>query len=235
VAGLFGGALLVDLMGYDAALWLLAAVSLAALPLAKAGTARVIVTLDRARLTDGPAQARAFLVLGFVIGAVGSGLVMATLGAVLDTRLGNIGVLSAATLTGALLAVRFMLDSVAAPWLGSLTDTHGVRTTVAGFMTAGGIALILAANSADVIVVGGLVIVFFVAGTALQAGVAGVVSQFGSRSFAHYVTAVDFGAAAGPLLGWMALDYWAFESAGLLIGGCVYLAGAAFGALAIKR
>ena len=115
------------------------------------------------------------------------------------------------------------------------TSTLSNPVTVAGFMTAGGIALILAANSADVIVVGGLVIVFFVAGTALQAGVAGVVSQFGSRSFAHYVTAVDFGAAAGPLLGWMALDYWAFESAGLLIGGCVYLAGAAFGGLAIKR
>ena len=43
-------------------------------------------------------------------------------------------------------------------------------------------------------------------GTALQAGVTGAVSQLGSGHFRYYITAMDFGAACGPLLGWWLMD-----------------------------
>jgi hypothetical protein len=58
-----------------------------------------------------------FLVLGFCLGVVGPGFVMSTLGFLLQGRLETgewLGFASAATLTGAVLAVRFALDTLAA-------------------------------------------------------------------------------------------------------------------------
>ena len=226
VAGLFGGALLVDLLSFVPALWLLAAVSAVSVPLAAAsmsGGHRFVAHLPKTR---GPvAGPRAFLILALILGAVGPGFVMSTLGAVFGSHVerGSWGV-SAATLTGGLLALRFGLDSVAAPWLGGLTDRFGVRAMAAGFFAVGGLSLLLAARSEDALMIAMLVMVFFVCGTALQAGIAGTASRFGSAYFSRYVTAADLGSACGPLLGWVALDYWGQETAGLLIGGVLYLA-----------
>jgi hypothetical protein len=47
-----------------------------------------------------------------------------------------------------------------------------------------------------------LVVLFFGMTTVLQAGIGGAASTFGSGAYARYVTALDFGAAAGPLLAW---------------------------------
>jgi hypothetical protein len=135
---------------------------------------------------------------------------------------------SAATLTGGLLALRFGLDSVAAPWLGGLTDRFGVRAMAAGFFAVGGLSLMLASRSEDALMIAVLV----VCGTALQAGLAGTASRFGSAYFSRYVTAADLGSACGPLLGWVALDYWGQETAGLLIGGVLYLAATGLAGLA---
>jgi MFS family permease len=170
---------------------------------------------------------RSYLVMGFCIGVVGPGFVMSTLGVVLQTSLGERGetlMQSAATLTGALLAVRFVLDSAAAPFLGALTDRFGVHRAGSSFFLLGGLALLLAGTRPPLVVLGGLVVAFFVAGTALQAGIVGTVSRFGSRAYSHYVTAADIGSAAGPFLGWLALDVVGLPTVGLLMGGAVYLA-----------
>ena len=151
---------------------------------------------------------------------------MATLGAVLRTYAGETAVVSAATLTGALLAVRFALDSAAAPRLGSLTDRYGVRTTSVAFLALGGVALLVATFGGSGVVITLSVIAFFVSGTALSSGLGGIVSKLGAGPFARYVTAGDFGAAVGPLIGWAALGRWQMETAGLLIGGCTYLVAA---------
>jgi MFS family permease len=154
---------------------------------------------------------------------------MSTLGVVLQASLNESPqtlVPSAATLTGALLAVRFVLDSAAAPYLGALTDRFGVQRAGASFFLLGGAALLLAGTRPPLVVLGGLVVAFFIAGTALQAGLAGTVSRFGSRAFSRYVTAADIGAAAGPLAGWLALDMAGLSAAGLLMGGVVYVASA---------
>jgi MFS family permease len=112
VGGLLGGAALVDAFGYVPAVAILAAVSLVsvALPL-----------LDR-RLVDVPSRPHAAtpttrldrdavvdLALGFTLGIVGPGVVTSTLGVVLApyTEHGPpLPGITAATITGALLAVR---------------------------------------------------------------------------------------------------------------------------------
>ena len=60
-------------------------------------------------------------------------------------------------------------------------------------------------------------------GTALQAGVTGAVSQLGSGHFRYYITAMDFGAACGPLLGWWLMDVLKMEVAAIALGGVIYL------------
>jgi MFS family permease len=231
VAGLFGGALLVDAFGYAPALWVLVVFSLASIPLGLSGIRAERATVSqrcgsssRERNGYGP-----YLAIGFSIGVVGPGFVMSTLGVVLQASLSESSQTlapSAATLTGALLAVRFVLDSAAAPYLGALTDRFGVQRAGASFFLLGGVALFLAGTRPPLLVLGGLVVAFFVAGTALQAGLAGTVSRFGSRAFSRYVTAADIGAAAGPFAGWLALDMAGLSAAGLLMGGVVYVASA---------
>jgi predicted MFS family arabinose efflux permease len=234
VLGLFGGALLVDLLGFAPALWLLAGASAVSVPLAgasMAGAHRFAAPLPEARgSARGP---RTFWVLAWIMGAVGPGFVMSTLGAAFSARVepGTWGV-SAATLTGALLALRFGLDGLAAPWLGGLTDRFGVRFAAAGFYAVGGVALLLGSRSGAALTIAAFVLVFFVCGTALQAGISGTASRFGSAYFSRYVTAADFGSACGPLFGWLALDWLGQETAGLLIGGALYVTASVAVALA---
>lgn len=219
VAGLFGGAVLVDLVGFSPAMLVLAGLSLIAVPLAIAGfggTRRSTATGVRAGV---PWR---FVVLGFVLGCVGPGLVMATLGKVLSA--GNLVLdgFTAASLTGALLAVRFVLDIAVAPALGGLTDRHGLRRVGIGFFALGALALGLASAAHGIVPVSACVLVFFVAGTALHAGVGGRVAHLGSGAFARYVTAADFGAACGPMMGWLAIDWLGLPSMGMAIGAVFY-------------
>ena len=67
------------------------------------------------------------------------------------------------------------------------------------------------------------IIVFFVCGTGLQAGVAGTAGRQGSAAFARYVTASDFGSACGPLLGWLVVAWLSDPGLSLGLGGILYL------------
>lgn len=237
IVGLLGGALLVDSIGYSPTIWIFAAVSLIAVPLAQKGIgARPQNELLKPLNSHGSTtQTWIYQLLGFVIGMVGPGIVMATLGKVIEGQLGGSVGFSAVTLTGALLAVRYILELLAAPWLGALTDRYGVRAMVFVFMSTGGMALLIAANAVHVVTVAALVVVFFVSGTALQAGVTGTVSRFGSVAFSRYVTAADFGAAVGPLLGWWAVDWITRDTAGIAIGGGLFLIVSVLALVAMKK
>jgi len=235
VAGLLGGAALVDLIGYPAAVVALAITSLVSvvLILADHGLRESLPRVHTAP-ADSPAVRGAShveLALGFTLGIVGPGLVTATLGFVLQpyTNVGPSGDgLTAATLTGALLAIRFVIDSAAAPWLGAFTDRLGIRRAATAFFLIGGVMLAIAtARTVSLIELGLVVTTFFVASTALQAGVASSVSGRGSAPYARFVTASDVGAAAGPLTGWIALDTLGYPAVGLLFGAGLYLVGAA--------
>jgi hypothetical protein len=73
-----------------------------------------------------------------------------------------------------------------------------------------------------------LVLVFFVCGTGLQAGLAASASQLGSGAFAQYVTLADLGSAVGPIVGWLVVGWLGDPLLSLGLGGLCYL-GAAFG------
>lgn len=231
VAGLFGGALVVDWLGFVPAMLVLGIVSLLAVPLGFVGLhPGNILTKSTQHEGEGVWSYR---ILGFAMGVAGPGLVMATLGAVVATYVD--GLASAATLTGGVLAVRFLLDAAAAPRLGAVTDTLGVRKAATAFFVVGGLALVAAWIQPPLIALLASVIVFFVCGTALQAGIAGTVGKQGSQAFARYVTAADFGAASGPLAGWIALELFASETVGLALAAVVYLVAASVAAASLPR
>lgn len=219
VAGLFGGAVLVDLIGFAPAMLVLAVLSLLAVPLALLGVGGVRHAATSAIRASVPWR---FVVLGFVLGCVGPGLVMATLGNVLNAQSHALWGLTAASLTGALLAVRFTLDTAVAPALGGLTDRHGLRRIGIGFFALGALALAVGSAAKGVVPISACVLVFFVSGTALHAGVGGRVAHLGSGAFARYVTGADFGAACGPMIGWLAIDWLGLPSMGMAIGALLY-------------
>ena len=221
VAGLFGGAALVDWLGFITAMLVLGCVSLIAVPFGYLGLQPTNVLLATRRQAGD--RDWSFQILGFAMGVAGPGLVMATLGAVIGTYVEPDGAASAATLTGAVLATRFLLDAAAAPKLGAITDTFGIRRAASTFFLLGGVALIIAWIQPPLLVLLGAVIVFFICSTALHAGIAGTVGKQGSAAFARYVTASDFGAACGPLLGWFALDLFSSATIGLALAAVVYL------------
>lgn len=224
--GLFGGAILVDWLGFIPALCILAVASAIAVPLAwwGHGSNQIIASREEPPKDGAPWP---LLTLGFTLGAVGPGFVMATLGAVLAEYTTDDWLMTAATLTGGVLALRFVLDSAAAPWLGSLTDQLGVRHASSLFFLVGGVVLLIASTVSAMWAVICLVIVFFICGTALQAGIAGTVGKRGPGAFARYVTAADFGSAVGPVVGWVVLDWLDVTTVGLTMGGVCYLVGAA--------
>ncbi len=220
VGGLFGGALLVDAVGFPAALAIMAGLSALAVPLATVGFVPTGPAQSSAR-----ADGRGNLVaagLGLAHGMVGPGLVLATLGAVLQERLGEGSWLSAATLTGAVLAFRFVLEGAAAARLGAISDSHGIRMTSSVGFVVGATALVVATASPSLPLLLLAVVVFFIAGTTLGAGLVGFVGAQGSRTLSRYATATDLGAAAGPLIGWIALGLFDRRSLGLAMGAAVY-------------
>ncbi|TDJ39584.1 MAG: MFS transporter [Gammaproteobacteria bacterium] len=222
VAGLLGGAVLVDLFGFSAGVMMLAVVSLLSLPLAVAGL-RPEARINPSVALSGNVLPGALLVLGFTLGAVGPGFVMGTLGASIVVYVGAGGLFSAATLTGLLLGIRYLLDTALAPWLGGATDRYGVRRASMVYLCIGGLALVMASMRPPLAVFMVAIIVFFVCGTGLQAGVAGTASRQGSAAFARYVTASDFGSACGPLLGWLVVAWLSDPGLSLGLGGILYL------------
>lgn len=224
VGGLFGGALLVDWLGFGTALLVLAILSALAIPLGWRG---FVPAGEQARAVqrDGGVSVVAG-VLGFAHGMVGPGLVMATLGAVLDERVTGGGWITAASLTGAVLALRFVLESGAAARLGAMSDRWGVRRASSTSFFIGAVALFAAALSPSLPLLILAVLAFFVSGTALGAALLGHTGRQGSKALARYVTASDMGSASGPLIGWIALGLFEQRTLGLGIGSVVYTAAA---------
>ncbi|MGI9597101.1 MAG: hypothetical protein ACR2QK_13135 [Acidimicrobiales bacterium] len=229
IGGLLGGALLVDWLGFGPALLVLALLSVLAVPFAIIGFVP-ISTRPKSSAMSGQGSVVSSG-LGFAHGMVGSGLVLATLGAVLDERTTGGGWLSATTLTGGVLALRFVLEGGAAARLGAISDNRGVRVASAGSFAVGAVALAVATLAPTVPVLIGAVVTFFVCGTALGAGLLGFAGAQGSRALARYVTANDLGAASGPLIGWVALGLFDQRALGLATGAVVY-GGAAVAAFA---
>jgi len=125
LAGMVIGGLAHDLFGWESALLAFAVLSLPASPLGYLSR-RGMGHRAAARESGGGYRGNAGLIFtGFVLGLVGSGMIISTLGYLLEVRTGKvieIGGLAigVATLTGLVLGVRWGSDLVLAPLLGGI-------------------------------------------------------------------------------------------------------------------
>ncbi|MDA0336327.1 MAG: MFS transporter [bacterium] len=229
ISGNLLGALGHDLIGFSATLFIFAAASIVCVPLGPWSRQGLPRTRPRDMSTSGPV-ARGLLFCGFASGCVGQGLIAATLGAVLGARLGDADLggalgLGVASLTGLLLATRWVADLMA-PLLGHVADRVGRRRSGAVYFIAGALVLaVAAAPQLPPAFMIAAILAFYVTATGVAVVLQAEAGNGGSRAVASYVTASDFGSAAGPNLGWLVLQIGGAE-------GTVFLLGAIFYALA---
>lgn len=230
VAGHFVGALLYDVIGFSATFLIFGAISLLAAPLGTAARARPEPERLPGASLDGRRRGSALMALlfcGFVAGCVGPGLVMSTLGFVLKARVGSsisiaglaVGV---ATLNGLVLASRNVINSLGAPVLGGLLDKIGHRRGASGFCSGAALVLLAASAASNTVTLVSLVVIFFVCATSVLVVYGAAAGGGGSRTYAWYATAVDLGAAVGPLAGWTMVEFGHSPTKAFAVGGALY-------------
>jgi hypothetical protein len=168
---------------------------------------------------------------GFAIGFVGQGALMSTLGLFLTKEIGTgitlgsffIGV---ATLTGGLMATRWLADLLA-PLLGALSDFWGRGFGTFLFLMVGSCALGVAGIEGNLSIRVFCIILFFVCATGASVALVAEAGLRGATAVASYVTAVDLGACAGPLAGWM-MPQFGFPIGWIFYGGSIAYGIAAF-------
>ena len=168
---------------------------------------------------------------GFGVGIVGPGLISSTLGLVLKTRVQDplhlAGMaLGVATLSGVVLAFRWVMDGLGAPVLGALADRVRWELFVLPLFLLGAAALVLAGLPSGLTgLLAGVATLFF-CGTFLGVLLTAWAGLEGPRTVAAYVTAQDFGSALGPLAGWTFVQF-------ALPPNLIFLAGAGAYGLAL--
>jgi len=223
--GALAGGVLTDQVGYTATLWIAAGLT------ALGGLAAWIWLPETRGMRqtgaalrpswDGPklgANRRLWLAVSlqaanrFVI----AGVLMATMGLLVQDRLGTAGaLLGVATLTGLLTAGRTSLSMLAAPISGAASDRLGSRWRVCAWALAAGVAgMAMAARSAPAAILAGIALAAAASGgiqtltTALTGDLVGQEQR--GRAIGMLHTAGDLGSAIGPpaayaLLPWLTL------------------------------
>ena len=208
IAGNFVGALGHDLFGYTAILVAFAVVSALAIPLGPLSRRNLRhVELMKKEIENSREAGWELLFAGFVVGCVGPGLVMSTMGLVLKEWVGEslaVGgmTIGVATLTGALMASRWIAD-LAAPLMGGLSDRIGRRGGATLFLACGALVLAIAARGSNPVSLVLAILFYFLFATGATIALVAEAGVRGPRAVASYVTAADFGSFAGPLIGWL--------------------------------
>lgn len=216
--GMFWGAVVggwgYDQFGYTSILLGFVIMSLAALPLgwlSQTGRAGIVAE-PVAAAPPRPTGDQGWWVNGFVLGLVGSGILMATLGLLLRQAIGDElrlpgGVVGVATLTGILLGGRAVLDSLAAPVFGAAFDRASKRGLESGLYLLGAGVLLLAGIRFTPWMLIPAVLVVFLCTSSLTLVLTTRAASEGSRKLAAFVTACDLGSASGPLIGWTLVNF----------------------------
>lgn len=230
LAGMLAGGILADSLGARPALILFGAVTLLALPLASS------VPLDWGRAPEAasdrrpeaPAPSRLSFLFGTEPGkarpqaatvhlaalwvGLAAGVVTSSLGLLFRVRFGErvdvLGLaLGIATLTGTVLASRWVIDLPLVPLFGVLTDRVGRRLAGLGFaaVAVGGLALLATGAGLGPIVAG--VVLAFAGCSALVVVLESSAGTLASRvdraaAMSRYATWADVGSASGPALGY---------------------------------
>ena len=146
VSGNFIGALGHDLIGFTGTLLIFALVSGLAVPLGPLARRSLSVEAKVETAADsGRGAGKGLVSVGFILGFVGHGMIMSTLGLVLKEAVGeglSIGgiFIGVATLTGAMMSSRWAFD-LGAPLMGAFSDRVGRALSGLVFFGAGAIAL----------------------------------------------------------------------------------------------
>ena len=233
LVGNLAAGLVFDAIGYRSVFLLMAGLSLAGVipaVLGMNGRRPVIPREGWFTSIEGKSEDLLINLRGFLIGTVGSGIVMSTLGHVLNERLpgglpmGSL-VIGIATINGLLLALRYMLQVVGSPFLGVLIDRIGIFRSQLLLFAAATAALTATFLRIPTGAMVALVVVFFLSETALQLGLMVQAGMRGSKRYAHLATAMDLGSAVGPVAGWTAVGLLFSSRWTFLIGAACYLLG----------
>lgn len=231
VGGNFLGALSHDVIGFTLTLVLFAIISLLGTPLGWLSRRALSHVKIEKKETGASRWAPELMVCGFVIGCVGPGMMMATLGVVLVETVGASitvwgVVIGVATLNGLLLASRWITDAIGAPLLGHISDRLGRQRSAAVYFGCGTLAMLAASSMSQPALLVVCVVVFFLCGVGITVVMTAESSLRGSRTMAGYMTASDFGAATGPMIGWMTQQVHLSTDWIFLIGSGLYGIGA---------
>jgi MFS family permease len=229
--GMFVAGLSHDFFGFTVTLLMFSFLSFLSIPLSFLSQ-RGMGPARKVSLTFNVMKADLGIMLcGFSVGIVGLGLLMSTLGLLLKEQVGmsmnfrgyTFGV---ATMTGAVLAIRWVLVALGSPILGAIADRIGRGRSIPGLFFGGAIILGLTGLSLGPfwLICGVLVSFFFE--TLLDLLITARAGQQGPRWVVSYVTALDFGAALGPLLGWGIAQLGLPANLIFFSGAIFYLSGA---------
>jgi len=241
----FAGGMLTDWLGYGTTMWLGAAVT------ALGGLIALILLPEtrsiRPDLDHPPIEAvRPWLRAnwGLWIAAslqginrfVGAGVLAATMGLLVQDRLGSASLtLGVATLTGTLNAARIVLSMVAAPLAGATSDWLGSRWGVTTWgLAIGIISMTLVAWDAPTAILTGIAL-GAVTGGSVQALVTALTGDLVSqaqrgRAIGLLHTAGDLGSAIGPLAAYALIPWIGLRGVYLLCAG-LFAAGLALALL----
>ena len=173
--------------------------------------------------------------LAFVDALLLSGLVTATLGLWLMLRAGDSGVLGLgiASLSGAVLSTRYLIDFGWTPLAGRLSDRFGRQRAILVAVVGQCLGLAAFGASEGLLTVSASAVGLFLVDAVNRVGIEATVGDLAdpadrARVMSRYATVFDLGAATGPLLGYwlagrdsLALAYWGGALL-FLLGGLVY-------------
>ena len=231
LGGNFLGGLAHDVVGFTVTLLLFAIISLLGTPLGWIARRAVLREDHQNKKVENSGWVPKLMICGFVIGCVGPGMIMSTLGVVLVDTIGTsltlLGmVIGVATLNGLLLSSRWIADALGAPFLGHISDRLGRKRSATIYFGIGMLALFSASIASNTGLLLLCVVMFFLCGVGATVVMHAEAGTRGSRSVAGYVTASDLGSATGPMLGWMTQQMHLSSDWIFLIGGGMYAIGA---------
>jgi MFS family permease len=230
IIGCFIGALLFDISGFRSTFIIFGILTLCGIPLGYASQKRIQVQKPEAAPTadkGNNGKTTLLVFFGFVVGCAGPGLVMSTLGFILKDQFGGtitagtlmVGV---ATINGFLLASRHIIGTLGAPFFGAFVDWIGYRKGAFICFAAATITLATAMLAQGLVFLLTMILLFFLSAAIVMVLLSTQAASHGARVYASFATALDLGAAVGPLVGWTILEFISIPTLSFALGGFLY-------------
>jgi MFS family permease len=231
--GILLAGLLFDLGGFRFALFSAAGISLMAVPFGYSGlkrTGTVFKETIHQKIKGRDSGIIISLFHGFIVGCIGRGIMMSTLGYILKQQTGDtvhIGslIIGIATVNGIMLAAKDILNSLLSPFLGAVSDRVGYRKSLTIFFGLGSGALMVSALTSSLSLILVCILLFYISDTTLVISLSAVAGKMGSRSYATFATGFDLGGAVGPILSWSLVGLMSSSVPSLTFGAILYTLG----------